>query len=193
MEKMLFAFVVGDFSEGLFMKMRGLCFIFVLICIGYVSAADISQSLVGHWTFDESEGSHASDYSGFNNHGTLVGDPMWQPGRVGGALLFDGERNYVDCGNEPAFNITGSITVSAWIKVNAFNKSQAIVAKGRGSWSLRGNTDGTLGFRCAGANVERSGFGIVVGNVDVNDGILKVKVENTLLSQIWKRNCLRKI
>lgn len=38
---------------------------------------DISDGLIGHWRFDEGQGSVAYDSSGNNNHGTLVNGPQW--------------------------------------------------------------------------------------------------------------------
>jgi hypothetical protein len=54
--------------------------------------------IVGWWKFDETEGGNASDSSGNNHTGRLVGDPQWQPtgGKVGGALEFDGVDDHVE-------------------------------------------------------------------------------------------------
>jgi hypothetical protein len=57
---------------------------------------------------------------------------------VGGALEFDGEKNYIDCGNQPEFDCTDSMTVAAWVKVRKFDKKfQAIVTKGDTAWRLQ--------------------------------------------------------
>jgi len=72
--------------------------------------------LLAHWRLDETEGSVAKDRAG-TNHGTLHGDPLWQPagGQVDGALQFDGIDDYVstpfilDPANAP-------FSVFAWIK-----------------------------------------------------------------------------
>jgi len=127
--------------------------------------------LVGWWKFDETEGRRAVDSSGNGNDGTLKGDPQWQPGRVDGALLFDGDGDYVAIGNESNFDITGSITVAAWIKVNAFDKDwQAIVTKGEDAWRLHRNKDtNTIKFNCNGLQ-GLSPWPGVTGSVDVNDG-----------------------
>ncbi len=45
--------------------------------------------------------------------------------------------DFVSIPNESQFDITGSITVSAWIRVESFTKSwQAIVTKGDRAWRL---------------------------------------------------------
>jgi hypothetical protein len=57
----------------------------------------------------------ANDASGNNNHGTPSGDPQWVVGLIGGALEFDGVDDHVDCGNDPSLDITGPITIAAWV------------------------------------------------------------------------------
>jgi len=94
--------------------------------------------LVAHWKLDETGGNTAEDSAG-DNDGTLYGAPLWQPysGRMDGALAFDGNGDYVDCGNSSVFDITKEITVAAWVKINALSADwQAIVAKGDSAWRL---------------------------------------------------------
>jgi len=51
--------------------------------------------LVGHWKFDESSGTTASDSSGNGNVGTLANGPVWTAGKIGNALSFEGVNSYV--------------------------------------------------------------------------------------------------
>ena len=67
--------------------------------------------LVAHYKLDQ----NANDSSGNNNHGTLAGNPQWLTGKMGGAVDLDGRNDYIDCGNAPSLNVTGPITISAWI------------------------------------------------------------------------------
>ena len=66
---------------------------------------------VGWWRLN----GNAEDSSGNNNHGTLSGDPQWVVGKIGGALEFDGVDDHVDCGNDPSLDITGPVTIAAWV------------------------------------------------------------------------------
>ncbi len=131
----------------------------------FVGGPDIETGLVGHWKLDETSGDVAHDSSGNDNHGTLLGNPQWVAGKVGGALQFDGTDDCVDCGDDPLFSITGDLTVACWFKVNQFDVGyQALVAKGGYTWRLqRDGTNSTLEFSCTGA-------GGAYGNVDVSDG-----------------------
>ncbi|MHC4499549.1 MAG: LamG-like jellyroll fold domain-containing protein, partial [Planctomycetota bacterium] len=70
-----------------------------------------TAGLVAHYKFDQD----ATDSSGNNNHGRPSGNPPWVAGKIGSAVELDGGHDYVDCGNSPSLNITGEITIAAWI------------------------------------------------------------------------------
>jgi len=74
---------------------------------------NLKSGLVAHWTFDESSGTIAHDSAG-NNDGAIHG-AIWTSGQLGNALELDGFNDYVSVQNSPALNITGDITVSAWV------------------------------------------------------------------------------
>ncbi len=93
-----------------------------------------AAGLVGWWTFDETSGNTAKDSSGKGNDGRIVGNAKWVPGKIGGALEFDGST-YVDCGNKASLNVREQITMSFWFKVKAFqNTWEAFLAKGDGAY-----------------------------------------------------------
>lgn len=101
-----------------------------------------TEHLVAWWRLDERDGNMVADSSGNANHGTLIGDPAWESGIVGGGLLLGGggidDFQYVRCGNSPAFNMTDAITVSGWMKVKRFlERHEPIITKGDNSWGLR--------------------------------------------------------
>ena len=147
----------------------------MLLCAHHETAeaedgGDLARGLVGRWTFDEGEGTIARDSSGGANHGRVMGGAKWTEGRIGGALEFDGMDDFVSIPNESSFDITGSITVSAWIKVESFSKSwQAIVTKGDRSWRLhRANDTKSVGWACS--DLSRQQIGDLYGKKAVMDG-----------------------
>ena len=115
-----------------------LLFVCVLVLGPAWSAfAGLDPSLVGLWPLDDGAGTVAVDGTGNGNDGIINGDPPWVPGMINGALEFDGDGDYVDCGDSPLFIIPVNITVACWIKVNAFTTDwQAIVTTGDGSWRV---------------------------------------------------------
>ena len=97
--------------------------------VGLMSVAEAADpDLVAHWRFDETSGATAFDASGNGHDGTIMGDPQWVPGKLGGALEFDGAGDYVDCGASPDYEIAVNITIACWINVDVFDKTwQAII------------------------------------------------------------------
>ena len=89
-------------------------------------------SQVAYWKFDEGYGATAYDSAGSNN-GTLTPSTggtntttaaMWDlDGKYGKAIEFDGTDDYVEMADDPAFDITDEITLSAWIKPTAAAQS----------------------------------------------------------------------
>jgi len=100
---------------------------FCILCLGPVWSA--SGDLVGWWTFDETSGNVAADSSGYGNNGTVVGNPQWVAGKIGGAFQFDG-NTYINCGRSASLNIRDQITIAFWFKVQSFTVTwEAFLAK----------------------------------------------------------------
>lgn len=136
-----------------------------------VSKGDDSDGdLLGYWKLDERSGRTAYDSTSNKHHGSLRGDPQWlsSSGQIYGTLELDGD-DYVDIGHHQAFNITGNITVTAWIKAASFYTDwQAIVTKGDCAWRLHRhwNAD-SLAFHCTS---QSGGIMRADGTKNVDDG-----------------------
>jgi prepilin-type N-terminal cleavage/methylation domain-containing protein len=105
----------------------------------------LGANAVGVWNFDEgtentcSATQDACDISGYNNHGTFVGDTHFIDSDIDGyALSFDGTGDYVDCGNDTSLNITGDITIEAWAKRDSIGDYMGFVGKDTGIWNDSG-------------------------------------------------------
>lgn len=82
---------------------------------------NLDYGKVGHWMFDEGEGTTVYDSSGHDNHGEIIGDVNWFSGKGQGGytLEFDGSDNYVEILHSTEFNFgTDSFSISGWIKSN---------------------------------------------------------------------------
>ncbi len=90
------------------------------------------DGFVGYWTFDEATGQIVYDESGNRNDGRNYG-AIWTDGRIGGALVFDGEDDYVEVMHSPTLYLS-SMTVMAWVNIVEFpgyyGGVSMIVAKG---------------------------------------------------------------
>jgi len=74
---------------------------------------DLRSGLVAWYTFDEGKGTVARDSAG--GHNGVVHGATWTKGRIGGALDFDGPKDYVSVPDSPELNITGDLTIAAWV------------------------------------------------------------------------------
>jgi hypothetical protein len=143
---------------------------------GTIVAGDVwsfdTGGLVGWWKLDEGSGETAVDSSGNGLDSSIVGDPNWVKGTAGGALWLDGEGDYIDVGTDAALDISGQITVAAWIKVESFEAEwQNIISKGDKSYRLQKFRDqDTLEFACTGVVVPGTQWSNIRGSVSVNDG-----------------------
>ena len=90
----------------------------VFVTLTAVCARFAAGNMVGYWAFDEGSGSIAYDAVA-DNDGDLYGDASWTTGRIGAALSFDGDGDYVGV-SSTGFLPTGSAarTMAAWIKTH---------------------------------------------------------------------------
>ena len=91
----------------------------LIMCVAILSVAVLASSalavdpnLVAWYTFDEGSGTIAHD-SARTHNGTLYG-ATWAAGKVGGAMSFNGDDR-VSVPSDPELNITGDITIAAWV------------------------------------------------------------------------------
>jgi hypothetical protein len=98
-----------------------------------VVPADVTGGLLAWYPLDDGAGSTAADSAPTPHNGTLVNGPTWTSGMVGGALSFNGTNSYVDIAFVPAFDLTGDLTLSAWIDAAATDGIRRIIALPRGA------------------------------------------------------------
>ena len=82
------------------------------------------------WKLDERQGTTTIDWSGYDHHGTVAGDPQWVLGYDGGALVFDG-NDYVEIVGYKGVTGSHSRTCAAWIKTNTSKDIAEIITWGR--------------------------------------------------------------
>jgi hypothetical protein len=133
---------------------------------------DITSNLRGHWRLTETSGTNAADASATPHNGTYINGPLLAnstPNPIDGAVSanFDGVDDYVVIGTESWFDITGAITVAAWIKVDVWDAQwQTIVSKGDTSWRIsRNSTNNGVVFACNGLSTHS-----ITSSKAMNDG-----------------------
>jgi hypothetical protein len=96
-----------------------------------LTVTDVTNGLIGHWTFDETNGTTAADSTANARAATLnnyYDNSMWVTGQVGGAMSFgvSGYGQYATITNfvQPT---NGTLTLSAWVWADAATGWEAIL------------------------------------------------------------------
>jgi hypothetical protein len=109
----------------------------------------VRDGLVSFWTFDKSdvEGETVKDIVS-GNDGTITGDPRTAQGKVGEALEFDGEDDYVKVLHSQDLDLqTNEATIEAWIYPNAIEADKHTIYR-------KADATDKFIFRLNGSNVE---------------------------------------
>jgi len=101
----------------------------VEICVGHTQ----DEALVGHWKLDAFSAKTMWDVSPYANNGCLINCPILTTDMDENWCLFlDGIDDYVDCGNSSVLNLTGDLTITAWICPEGYGRmgNSCIMNKG---------------------------------------------------------------
>ena len=116
-----------------------------------------TSGLAAAYAFNETSGTTAADGSGHSLTGALVNGATFAAGKYGNAVRLDGVNDYVDLGNPTALQLTGSMTISAWINTSAFpGDDAAIVSKRVGEIGFQLDTTVDTGRRTVGFKLTNS-------------------------------------
>jgi hypothetical protein len=95
-----------------------------------------SDPLIAWYKLNDGSGTTAADSSVNGNNGTLIGNPQWVAGQIDGALQFTG-NNYVDLGNNPVFNPSGSFSITLWAYITDWSQEWShVMVSRRGEWGI---------------------------------------------------------
>ncbi len=118
-----------------------------------------TTGLVAAYSFNEGTGSTVADSSGNGNTGTILG-ATWTTGLYGNALSFNGTNSWVTVNGSSSLNLTGGMTLEAWVKPTAAASNwTAVMLKER-----TGGLDYAL-YAADGANQPPAGY-IDTSNTD---------------------------
>ncbi|TSC82175.1 MAG: hypothetical protein G01um101419_662 [Parcubacteria group bacterium Gr01-1014_19] len=100
----------------------------------------LNDGLLGLWSFNGKDlsGTTATDRGSGGNNGTLTNGPTVTPGIIGQALNLDGVNDFVSIADHATLDLTGSVTMSAWIKhtSSTIKDWEAIITKGDSAYRL---------------------------------------------------------
>lgn len=115
--------------------------------------------LEGRWTFDDAQVGLAIDASGNGLQGRFVNGAALADDVHGRSLTLNGVNQYVDLGRPTALQLTGSETITAWIKATAVPDDDAAVVSSHSGLGYQLDTTidrgpRTIGFKLADATGE---------------------------------------
>ncbi len=78
-----------------------------------------NENYVGVWNLNETSGTHYDSTSNNNDGTPNIGGSGTQDaiGKIDGADYFDGTDDYIVVGDSNSLDITGAITIEAWVKI----------------------------------------------------------------------------
>ncbi|MHA3773494.1 LamG-like jellyroll fold domain-containing protein [Verrucomicrobiota bacterium sgz303538] len=85
--------------------------------------------LIAAYGFNEGTGTTTSDQSGSGNNGTIVGATWTTASRAGQALSFDGTSNRVNINDSASLDLTGAMTLEAWVYPTALSGWRTVLMK----------------------------------------------------------------
>jgi hypothetical protein len=93
-------------------------------------AAAQSAGLVAAYSFDEGAGTTAADNSGTGNNGTLINGATWSTtAKFGAAASFDGSNDRIDVPDSSSLDLTGAMTLEAWVRPTANSSYRTVLLK----------------------------------------------------------------
>ncbi len=152
------------------------------------------MAVVSYWTADNT----ALDSVG-TNHGTLVNGTAFAAGQVGQAFSFDGVNDRVQIADLPSFQLTQSLSLEGWIKVNSLPATIEAMIFFRGDsrggldpYVLMLNPSGQLQFRISSetasaiiqAPVSTGQFIHVAATLDDSTGLMSLYQNGVLAAQV---------
>ena len=110
----------------------------VLTYANIARAQAVKEGLVGYWPFDKDtiKGDTVKDVFG-KNDGTIIGDPKNVTGKIGEALEFGGDGDYVNLDGDITFS-KGDWTILLWFNskdISKFVHFTGVSAQDVGGWS----------------------------------------------------------
>ena len=107
------------------------------------SLYNFTPAPVLYYNFNENTGTTANDSSGNGNAGTLTNGPTWVNGSQSGGLRFDGVDDSVVRADNATIDVTGNITMSAWVYPTASDANATVVTK-LNAYYLERHSDGKI-------------------------------------------------
>ncbi len=127
--------LVISLERRIIMCGRSIHLLSLAIVLGLVLTGAARADLVGWWRFEEGSGDTASDSSGNDHHGTLLGTPEWGLGAEGSgsAVVFNPDGCVgIDCGVFDPTDGAGQFSLALWAFWDGTGDFQHFLTKSNG-------------------------------------------------------------
>ncbi len=107
-------------------KLMFIAIVAAVVLFSQCAGANLDDSLIGKWTFDDGAGAALAEATGNSAAGEITGDGTWKAeGKIGGSYQFTGADNYILIpGN---FYLT-NYTMTVWFKADLRFDNQDVIS-----------------------------------------------------------------
>ena len=140
----MFGFVRGKLRtlRGLSLLLPLAAMVVLLLTMSPPGSA-LPAGLVAAYAFDEGSGTSVADVSGNGNTGTIANATWTSSGKYGSALTFNGTNARVNIPNTTALQLTGGMTLEAWVNpTTVSNAWRDVIYKGNDNYYLEATSTG---------------------------------------------------
>ena len=159
----------------------------IAVLFSSIAAASLQDGLLVYWSFDESDGTTASDVLG-SHEATLTGSASWEPGgKIGGALKLDGSggSSAEDSNGANYINGLNAFTVALWVKSTEVNSNKGFIHGKDPS-----GQDDTFTLRYDSAGFDGKGTNVIKAGITTTGGVTSYESASDVQTTEWQHLAL---
>lgn len=141
------------------------------------------ESLLAHFTFDESFGKTARDKVGGATAALKhMSGNEWTDGKIDGALAFDGSKDYA-IDHDAASYLEGheELTVSVWVKADSIGHDRGVLTTRKPN-----GHDYVLSLRYDKSGWSGGGYHVIKGAIKTDKGYLQIETQSNVQTTDWQ-------
>jgi hypothetical protein len=93
----------------------------------------LPNGIAAYYPFDTGTGIQAYDLSTNENRAVISNAPGWVSGKIGQALSLNGSSQYASAPHSANLNLTGNLTIGAWVNLTDYANANTIATKATGN------------------------------------------------------------
>ncbi len=121
--------VVGSGSSASYKLTQG----YVSQLTQSITLSVLPNGIVSYYPLDTGLGTVAYDVSTNENRGFFAGTPSWTAGKINQGISLNGSTQYANIAHNANLNLSGDMTIEAWVNVPDYANNATIAAKTTGT------------------------------------------------------------